>query len=284
MNTSLHRILLLALAGAGALFPSQTKTNAKDLPEKYRQWLDLTSYIVLPAEREVFFHLETDRDRDLFIESFWKQRDPTPETARNEFMDEHANRFAYANTRLARGTPREGWRTDMGRIHIILGPPASIERFDSQPGVQPCQVWYYRGESRRALPPLFALVFYQRGGSGEYKLYNPASDGPASLLIRPEEVDQTDYRAVYQKIRELSPSLAPVVLSIIPGEFPYNFIPSPENTILLAKIARIAAQRRQSPLRHGLPPFQRHRQHGVPDELRGERRRRGRHSRPRPGD
>ncbi|MCK7518115.1 MAG: GWxTD domain-containing protein [Ignavibacteriales bacterium] len=222
-----HPRILLLLAAVCALSASQQKIKEKDLPEKYRGWLNLTSYISLPAEREVFFQLQTDRDRDIFIDSFWKQRDPTPETPQNEFRDEHLRRFSYANTNLGRSTPREGWRTDMGRMHIILGPASSIEKFDSQPGVVPCQVWYYRGEANKRLPTLFALVFYQRGGSGEYKLYNPAADGPASLLIRPEQVDQTDYEAVYKKIKELTPSLAPVVLSFIPGEFPYSFIPSP---------------------------------------------------------
>ena len=236
MKAGLNRAVLIVLVGVAVLFASQQKINEKNLSEKYRGWLNLTSYILLPAEKEVFFQLRNDRDRDIFIEAFWKQRDPTSETPQNEFKEEHLRRFTYANTNLRRATPREGWRTDMGRFHIILGPPASIERFDSQPGVVPCQVWYYRGEARKGLPALFALVFYQRGGAGEYKLYNPAADGPASLLVRPEEVDQTDYEAVYQKIKELTPSLAPVVLSVIPGEFPYAFTPSPQNSIILAKI------------------------------------------------
>jgi GWxTD domain-containing protein len=236
MNARFARIVLLALVCASLVFPQQ-KIREQDLPERYRDWLDLASYIILPAEKEVFLRLENDRDRDIFVESFWRQRDPTPETPQNEFKEEHLRRFAYANANLARATPREGWRTDMGRMHIILGPPASIERFDSQPGVHPCQVWYYRGASGKGLPPLFALVFYQRGGHGEYRLYNPAADGPASLLVRPEELDQTNYEVVYKKIRELTPSLAPVVLSVIPGEFPFNFMPSPQNSIILAQIA-----------------------------------------------
>ena len=236
MKAGLNRAVLIVLVVASALFSSPQKIREQDLPEKYRDWLNLTSYIILPAEREVFFQLQNDRDRDIFVESFWKQRDPTPETPQNEFKEEHLRRVSYANTNLRRATPREGWRTDMGRMHIILGPPGSIERFDSQPGVHPCQVWYYRGEARKGLPALFALVFYQRGGAGEYKLYNPAADGPSSLLVRPEELDQTDYEAVYKKIKELTPSLAPVVLSVIPGEFPYAFTPSPQNSIILANI------------------------------------------------
>lgn len=236
MRAAIHRVILVALVSAAVGFPFGRQAKEQDLPERYREWFELTSYIALPQERDVFLRLQTDRDRDLFIESFWKQRDPTPEMPQNEFREEHLRRFYYANTKLKRATPRPGWMTDMGRMHIVLGPPSSIERFDSQAGIHPCQVWYYRGESRKGLPALFALVFYQRGGSGEYKLYNPAADGPASLLVRPEAEDVTDYRAVYEKIRELTPSLAPVVLSVIPGEFPYNFTPSPQNSIILANI------------------------------------------------
>ncbi len=236
MKTRLVPVFGLILAVVAALAAQQQKVREQDLSPRYREWLDLTSYIILPAERDVFLRLQNDRDRDLFIESFWKQRDPTPETPQNEFKEEHLRRFNYANTHLKRSTPREGWRTDMGRIHIILGPPTSIERFDSPQGVHPCQVWYYRTEGRKGLPALFALVFYQRGGSGEYKLYNPAADGPASLLVKPEELDQTNVGVVYEKIRELTPSLAPVVLSVIPGDIPFNYIPSPQNNIILANI------------------------------------------------
>ncbi|OGD11042.1 MAG: hypothetical protein A2Y86_02785 [Candidatus Aminicenantes bacterium RBG_13_62_12] len=236
MKARLTPAFVIILAVVTALFSSPQRIRERDLSEKYRDWLDLTSYIILPAERDVFLQLQTDRDRDLFIESFWKQRDPTPETPQNELKEEHVRRFLYANTHLRRATPREGWRTDMGRMHIILGPPTSIERFDSQQGVHPCQVWYYHSEGKRGLPALFALVFYQRRGSGEYKLYNPAADGPASLLVKPEELDMTDPGALYEKIRELTPSLAPVVLSIIPGEVPFNYMPSPQNNILLANI------------------------------------------------
>lgn len=236
MKAAVHRTAVFALVLASVLFSSDRQIREKDLPDKYREWLELATYIILPKEKEVFLQLQNDRDRDLFIQSFWRQRDPTPETPQNEFKDEHTRRFHYANANLKRATPRPGWMTDMGRMHIILGPPSSIERFDNQAGIHPCQVWYYRGESRKGLPALFALVFYQRGGSGEYKLYNPAADGPASLLVRPEEHDVTDYAAVYTKIRELAPSLAPVVLSVVPGEFPFNFTPSPQNSIILANI------------------------------------------------
>jgi len=208
----------------------------KDLAERYREWLRFVSYIIIPVEKEVFMKLTTDRDRDIFIESFWKQRDPTPSTPQNEYKDEHFKRFTYANKYYSRGTPREGWMTDMGRIHIILGPPASIERFEGVLGIHPCQVWYYRGEKEKRLPAYFGLVFFQRGGSGEFKLYNPTSDGPGSLLVDTQGVDLTNSGEVYQKVKELAPTLAGMSISLIPGEYPYAYTPSPQINIIMAEI------------------------------------------------
>ncbi len=235
MRNKHSHFIFLYLVTAALLFPGQ-KIREKDLPLKHREWLKITRYIILSEEREVFLSLSSERERDLFIETFWKQRDPTPGTPQNEYREEHMKRFLYANTQLNRGTPREGWMTDMGRIYILLGPPVSIDRYPSSAGVHPCQVWYYYGDKTKGLPTYFSILFYQRGGSGEYKLYNPASDGPAALLVQPEIVDATNYQAVYEKIKELAPGMATASISMIPGEFPYSFIPSPRNTIILSSI------------------------------------------------
>ncbi len=217
------------------IYPAE-KMKEEGLSEKYREWLKVTSYIILPQEKDVFLQLASDRDRDLFIQAFWRHRDPTPGTPQNEYKQEHLKRFAYANAYYKRGTPREGWMTDMGKIHIILGPPSSIERFDSEAGIHPCQVWYYYGDKTKGLPTYFAIIFFQRGGAGEYKLYNPTTDGPGSLLIGGYGRGVADYRAVYQKIKELAPSLAGVAISMIPGQIPPDYQPTPRNNIILANI------------------------------------------------
>jgi GWxTD domain-containing protein len=228
-------VFIIFLLLTTLLFSLQ-KIKEKDLPQKYREWLKETQYIILPVERKVFMQLAIDRDRDIFIETFWRQRDPTSGTPRNEYKDEHIKRFLYANEYYRRGTPREGWMTDMGRIHIILGPPTSKERFEGSGGIYPCQVWYYFGDKKKSLPTYFAVVFYQRGGAGEFKLYNPTSDGPMSLIIDKQGLDMTNYQQVYEKIKELAPTLAGVAISMIPGQYPYNYQPSPRNNIILANI------------------------------------------------
>lgn len=234
MENKLFRASLIFLFCASLLFPGQ-KMNEKDLNPRYQEWLKLVSYIIRPEERDVFFRLTNDRERDLFIETFWKQRDPTPGTPQNEFKDEHTRRFAHANRFYGRNTPREGWMTDQGRVYIILGEPVSKEIFETS-GIYPAEVWTYYGDKTKGLPTQFNLVFFQRSGSGEYKLYNPTSDGPAALIIDKQGLDLTNYQQLYQKIFELAPTLAGPSISLIPGQRSYNYIPSPRENIILADI------------------------------------------------
>ncbi len=223
--------LLAALPAAGQ------KVAVKDLGVKYQEWLNLVAYHIQPVEKDVFLRLANDRDRDVFIETFWKQRDPTPGTPENEYKEEILKRFKYVNEFYGRATTRAGWRTDMGRIHMILGPPASVEHFEATIGLVPCYSWSYYGDARRDLPPQFYLLFYQRGGVGEFKLYDPVSDGPTRLLLDQKDIsDPFDYSALYEKIRDLAPTLAEISITRIPGEYNYDLSPSPRNAILLADI------------------------------------------------
>jgi len=239
MNTAMRNkkyLLLFVFLFLMPLVSAQLKIKEKDLGEQYRDWLKLVQYIILPKEKEVFMKLTSDRDRDLFMETFWKQRDPTPGTPQNEYKDEHLRRFMYANKFYGRGTSRQGWQTDMGRFYIILGPPVSIERFETTSGIVPCQAWTYYGDPKKDLPPLFNLLFFQRGGVGEYKLYDPASDGPAALLVNKRDIDATDYLELYDKIKEMAPTLADLAISLVPGEYQYDYTPSPQNSIIMANI------------------------------------------------
>src|SRR5258707_2994183 len=102
----------------------------KELETPYRKWLneDVT-YIITDEERAAFKRLQTDEEREQFIEQFWLRRDPTPDTVENEFKEEHYRRIAYTNETFASGIP--GWKTDRGRIYITFGPPDEIESHPS---------------------------------------------------------------------------------------------------------------------------------------------------------
>ena len=102
----------------------------KELETPYRKWLNEdVAYIITDEERAAFKRLQTDEEREQFIEQFWLRRDPTPDTVENEFKEEHYRRIAYANEHYASGIP--GWKTDRGRIYITFGPPDEIESHPS---------------------------------------------------------------------------------------------------------------------------------------------------------
>ncbi len=101
-------------------------------------------------------------ERKRMWEQFWREKDPTPATPRNEFYDEHVSRFKYANTNFAVGMT-EGWRTDRGRIYILEGPPDEVESYSMEIDRNPTEVWFYFDNGRR-------YVFVDETGFGDYVL------------------------------------------------------------------------------------------------------------------
>ncbi|HSR49958.1 MAG TPA: GWxTD domain-containing protein [Acidobacteriota bacterium] len=95
----------------------------------YQKWLEQdVPYIISQREKKEFASLESDQQRERFIERFWKRRDPDPSTVINEFREEHFRRIEYANRRFDReGKP--GWRTARGRAYIIHGPPDNVSYY-----------------------------------------------------------------------------------------------------------------------------------------------------------
>jgi GWxTD domain-containing protein len=218
------------------------KKETNNLPPRYKTWLEEdVVYIMAPIEREVFLKLETDRERDLFQEAFWKHRDPTPGTPANEFKQEHYRRINYANHFFGRGIPKPGWKTDRGRIYIILGEPNDIQRFEGKTMVYPSEVWFYQGLSKFGLPPGFHVVFFQQGGFGEFKLYSPLKDGPQALMTS-YWGDAMDYLSAYSQLKDFEPELAQVSLSLIPGEGGAAAIgrPSLSSDLLLQRVETTA--------------------------------------------
>lgn len=225
-----------------SLYPEQNP----ELPKKYESWIkEEVVYIITPKEKEVFYELENDRQRDLFIEEFWRQRDPTPGTPQNEFKDEHYRRIEYANKVFGKGTPTEGWRTDRGRFYIMLGRPSHVEKY-STGDIHPIEIWYYSGNPKLGQAPIFRLLFFQRPGAGEFELYSPIADGPKSLvpfeqrtseILFPLEeglakrltanLEERDLNAFLILYCNVGPDLAEASLSNFPGRSgPEHMIPS----------------------------------------------------------
>jgi len=182
---------------AKPLSQKQIKKNAaklkKELETPYRKWLNEdVSYIITDEERSAFKRLQTDEEREQFIEQFWLRRDPTPDTLENEFKEEHYRRIAYANEHYASGIP--GWKTDRGRIYITFGPPDEIESHPSggtyeRPPEEgggttstfPFEQWRYR--YIEDLGNNIIIEFVDPTMSGEYRMTMDPSEKDALLYV-----------------------------------------------------------------------------------------------------
>lgn len=167
--------------------------NIEKLGGVYKKWLDEdVRWIITDEELSAFKKLTTNAERDQFIEAFWQRRDPTPDTAENEYKEEHYRRIAYANEHFAAGIP--GWKTDRGRIYIMYGPPTSIDshpmggpyqRPEEEGGGQtetyPFEVWRYR--YLEGIGQEVEIEFVDETGSGSYEMTLDRSKKDALLHV-----------------------------------------------------------------------------------------------------
>jgi len=212
-----------------------TSKAIKALAPKYKKWItEEISYIITKWEKKVFLQLESDRERDMLIAAFWKNRDPNPLSPENEYKEEHYKRLKYANERFGKGTPGPGWRTERGRIHIILGEPHSINRYEHETEIYPTIIWFYQGLVDYGLPNAFSVVFFKEDNSGDYELYSPVKHGPHKLLVHYLD-DPNDSLRAYNKLMQIEPNVAKVSMSLIEGEPIMSTRPTMTSEILISK-------------------------------------------------
>jgi GWxTD domain-containing protein len=169
------------------------KKTLKELDNSFKTWLneDVT-YIISPEERTAFLQLETNEEREQFIEQFWLRRSSNPDMPDNDFKEEHYRRIAYANEHYASGIP--GWKTDRGRIYIIWGAPDEVESHPTggtydrpmeegggSTSTYPWERWRYR--YLEGIQENVELEFVDPSGSGEYRLTMDPSEKDALLMV-----------------------------------------------------------------------------------------------------
>ena len=77
-----------------------------------------------------------------FLINFWRDRDPTPGTPRNEFKEDYILRLMKARIHFSYGDV-EGWRSDRGRILLIYGTPEFIDREYKSSRKNGYEIWEY---------------------------------------------------------------------------------------------------------------------------------------------
>jgi len=125
---------------------------------------------VMTNEERVSLKGQSKKNKEQIFYTLWKERDPTPETAINELMEQYYSRVRYVNGHFTSFTP--GWRTDMGMIYILFGPPDDIERIFMSSDRNANQTWHYYRINR-------SFTFYDQNGFGDYRLTTPYITGRA---------------------------------------------------------------------------------------------------------
>lgn len=142
-------------------------------------WLAEVDLLISDGERQTFLELQGEEARRQFARRFWRERDPYPQTARNELQESWSRRFAEAADRWPAGGDRR-------RVFLLQGAPS--DRFESVcSDTEPArrfEVWLYEprfGVSHRS------VLFFQIGEDGAGRLWRPALD-PADNLVDLVEV------------------------------------------------------------------------------------------------
>jgi GWxTD domain-containing protein len=177
-----------------------------------KEWLREVEPIITKAEKTVFEGLKTQEDRTRFINSFWKVRDPNPETRENEYKLEYYKRLSYVKKYF------KSTRSDQGRIYMILGEPTERNSYTGGEQVVDSEVWTYYSDNRPGLPPVMNLLFYRRENFGEFRLFYPGMDTTLDILSPGYRSGYERARSAYNHLRGIYAELADATLSVIPGE------------------------------------------------------------------
>jgi GWxTD domain-containing protein len=136
----------------------------KDIGELIEQ----LQYIAKDDEMTYMRKGKTDTEKQKRFLEFWKKKDPSPNTKRNEVMQEYYKRLQNAN-KLFTNAYTPGWKTDMGMVFIIFGPPNNIDRHPYDMDSKPYEVWDYYQDNKQ-------FVFVDNTGFGDYRLITPIWD------------------------------------------------------------------------------------------------------------
>jgi Ca-activated chloride channel family protein len=174
-------LLLAALLSFGALAaekkPELTRRERKDktakLSEKHRQFLIEVAPIIQPFERDAFLMLETDAQRDAFIDDFWRRRDRAAGTTNQASHDEYYARLDFVKENF------EGISSDRGTIYLLQGQPLGMIDVSCLQYFQPLQIWGY--DYIEGLGHSVRLLFYQPRGHRQFRLWDPFTEGLAAL-------------------------------------------------------------------------------------------------------
>jgi len=189
----LIRLLVLALCVA-VLAPTEaaaSEAGTINFDKPTKKWYQgPVRYIITKQEVKAYKALETEIERTTFIDWFWQRRDIEPETPANEFRDRFERRALEATRRFS-FTTKPGWKTDMGKIYVLIGAPDEINRDEVAKSHRGIITWVYRRPPFPDLAPNTVIAF-ARDASGEFNIStSPTLDSDVARGLKFSRVKRT---------------------------------------------------------------------------------------------
>jgi GWxTD domain-containing protein len=189
--TLLLFLALLVLFFLPTAARAESKSGSVNIDKPTKDWYQgPVRYIITKPEVKAFKALESDIDRQNFIDWFWQRRDVVPTTPENEFRDRFEQRV-YESMRMFNETTTPGWRTDMGKVYILVGPPDEMNRDTMAKTHRGIITWVYR---RPPFPDLDAntVIAFARDPSGEFVIStSPTLDSDVARGLQFARVKRT---------------------------------------------------------------------------------------------
>ncbi|HVE71821.1 MAG TPA: VWA domain-containing protein [Thermoanaerobaculia bacterium] len=170
------------------------------LDGRHQDFVADTEPIIFGPELDTFLALETDAQRDSFIEDFWRRRDAMQGTTNRAFKEAY-----YARLEVAKAQFRSVI-SDRARIFLLHGPPQDALRTDCSRILQPIEIWKY--ERIPGIGAQVRLLFYKPRYSNDYRLWNPLGGSVAigDLLATESASFQGDPASARRMLNESSAS------------------------------------------------------------------------------
>lgn len=216
----MKKLILMSAVALNLLIPesvfSQIRVSPSSTnPEHYKNFLTRYKRLVNDKTRDAFQLLKTDKERELFIDIFWKERDTDLSTEFNEFKDQYDKRIENIEKEVLASSQdlgqflfkmHGGLDGDPAWVYLLFGQPFIKAALLGEGVVTDLMVWIYTDAQGGA----YRFLFYKERGLNQFKLFTFYSDYFSAKLQHVSRshlnlADESGVNRVYQALAS-SPS------------------------------------------------------------------------------
>jgi VWFA-related protein len=166
-------VVVVAAACAVIVLSAAQRLRVKDLPDKWRIWLEEEVYpLIADEQRKAFLQLQTEEQRNEFADRLWEVWGSQTELGR-DFRRSYQERLQDCREEL--GSTLE----DRARVYLLHGRPDVRRKVSCDEIFNPMDIWRWA-----RLPGLgqdVTVLFFQPYGVGRFRLWDPNMDQRSAL-------------------------------------------------------------------------------------------------------